>query len=110
MTPLPAYCLLLTALFLVSAAPLADAEALVRQGNAAFAKGAYTSAVDAYTKAEEHIADPGLVAFNKGTALYRLGRYRDAELHFRRSMEDAVGRRRARVRSEERRVGKECRL
>jgi Ca-activated chloride channel family protein len=81
-------------------------ENLVRQGNAAFAREDYSAAMDQYTAAEDRITDPGLVAFNKATALYRLagqlestprrpGLYREAELHFRRCLEDADGVRRA---------------
>jgi Ca-activated chloride channel family protein len=80
-------------------------EDLVRQGNEAFAREDYAAAIELYTRAEGSIADPGLVAFNKATALYQLagspettGRratlYREAELHYRRALEDAVGLRR----------------
>jgi tetratricopeptide (TPR) repeat protein len=48
-------------------------------------------------QAEERITDPGLVAFNKAAALYRLGRYREAELHYRRCLENAEEPRRARA-------------
>ena len=77
-------------------------EELVRQGDAAFERGDYSAAVDLYTRAEDAITDPGLVAFNKGAALYRLALaaddeasrrqwFREAELHYRRCLEDAVG-------------------
>lgn len=84
-------------LALVSAAPSTDPAELVRQGNAALDRADYAAAVDFYARAEERITDPGLVSFNKGTALYRLGRFREAELHFRRCREDATGPRLARV-------------
>jgi tetratricopeptide (TPR) repeat protein len=51
--------------------------------------------VDYYTLAEERISNPGLVAHNKATALYRLQDYRGAEAHYRRCLEDASGVRRA---------------
>jgi tetratricopeptide (TPR) repeat protein len=97
--------MLVVVLALVAAGPAADPEALVRQGNAAFARQDYAAAIDLYTRAEDRIIDPGLVAFNKATALYRqgaateeaarrLGLYRDAELHYRRALEDAAGQRR----------------
>jgi tetratricopeptide (TPR) repeat protein len=81
-------------------------EQLLRQGNDAFNREDYAAAVDWYTRAEEQTADPGLVAFNKAAALYRLaeqnqeggrraGLFREAELHYRRSLEDATGDRRA---------------
>jgi Ca-activated chloride channel family protein len=80
------------ALFLVSASPLDDAaESLVRQGNRALTSGAPGVALEAYARAEEATEDPGLVAFDEGLALYELGRFREAELHFLRAREDATG-------------------
>jgi Ca-activated chloride channel family protein len=105
---LRAACLVfcLVAVALMGAAPAGDPLDLVRQGNAAYDRQDYAAAVDRYTAAEERIADPGMVAFNEAAALYRLaglpeggarraGLYREAELHYRRSLEDAEGRRRA---------------
>jgi tetratricopeptide (TPR) repeat protein len=83
---------------MISAAPLAHPDDLVRQGNVAFAREEYDRAVKLYEQAEERITDPGLLAFNKGAALYRAGRYRAAELHFRRALEGADGLRRVRAR------------
>jgi hypothetical protein len=37
------------------------------------------------------------VAFNQATVHYRLGHFRDAQLHYRRCLEDATGQRRARA-------------
>jgi tetratricopeptide (TPR) repeat protein len=76
------------ALLLVGAAPDGLTDDLVRQGNAAYARKDYAAAVEFYERAEERVVDPGLIAFNKGAALYRLGRYREAELSFRRCLED----------------------
>jgi tetratricopeptide (TPR) repeat protein len=76
------------ALLLVGAAPDDSMEDLVRQGNAAYARKDYSAAVDFYERAEERAVDPGLIAFNKAAALYRLGRYREAELCYRRCLED----------------------
>lgn len=70
---------------------------LVRQGNALLQAGNVEAALAAYTQAETRTTDPGLVAFNKAVALYRLGQYREAELHLRQSSEDATGPRRARL-------------
>jgi len=70
---------------------------LVHQGNEAFARGEFLAAVDLYGRAADGITDPGLVAFNKATALYHLGRYREAELHYERCHEDAQGTRRAQL-------------
>src|SRR5262249_42162994 len=84
------------ALALLSAGP-ADTEDLVRQGNAAFEKGDFAAAVRYYDLAEERITDPGLVAFNKAAALYRLGQDPRAAEHDRRGLEAPPGPRRARV-------------
>jgi tetratricopeptide (TPR) repeat protein len=69
-------------------APRSPADNFVRQGNTAFANKDYALALKYYEQAEELIADPGLVAFNKGAALYWLERYREAELHYLRCLED----------------------
>ena len=91
-------CLLIIAtLPLVAAAAGADPEELVRQGNAAFLAGDHDKAIALFDQAEERITNPGLVAFNKGAALYRLGRFAQAEAHYRRCLEDASGPRRARM-------------
>jgi Ca-activated chloride channel family protein len=84
-------------LAIVSAAPQASPDDLVRQGNAAFGREEYDQALKWYEQAEERITDPGLVAFNEGTALYRAGRFREAELHYRRALDGAKGARRARA-------------
>ncbi len=89
--------LLLLALGFLGAAPVEDADSLVRRGNAAYANGDYQAAVDLFSQAEEYTTDPGLVAFNEAAALYRLGRYADAEAHYLRSRGDATGARLARV-------------
>jgi Ca-activated chloride channel family protein len=85
------------ALLLVSASPARDAENLVRMGNEAFLRGDFEQALDAFGRAEEFTTDPGLVALNEGAALYRLGRFREAEWHYLRALEDAEGERRART-------------
>src|SRR5207249_2654115 len=82
---------------LVSASPALDAEQWLRLGNNAFERGAYPQALDCYARAEEFTTDPGLVALNEAAALYRLGRYREAELHYLRALEDATDARRARA-------------
>lgn len=87
----------LIVLALLSAAPVADPDHCVRQGNAAFARGDYALALEWYGRAEERSTDPGLVALNKAAAFYRLGDYKNAELNYRRSLEDAEGPRRARL-------------
>jgi tetratricopeptide (TPR) repeat protein len=81
----------------LAAAPVLRPDDLVRQGNTAFERGDFAAAVELYARAEERTIDPGLVAFNEATALYQLGRFRDAELHLRRCQEDAMGSRRTRL-------------
>jgi len=85
------------ALAALAAGPALGPDALVRRGNAAFDNGDYPAALESYLRAEERTIDPGLVAFNEATALYQLGRYREAELHFRRAEGDAEGSRRTRL-------------
>ena len=77
------------ALVMVGAAPDHEVEELVRRGNAAYASRQYDEAVRLYEQAEERAQDPGLIAFNKGAALYRLGRFAEAEKCYRRALEDA---------------------
>jgi tetratricopeptide (TPR) repeat protein len=93
---------------LVAAAPALDPEELVRRGNAAFEREDYPTALELYAQAEEKTTDPGLIAFNEATALYRLAAepgsavrraslFREAELHYRRALEDASGARRTKA-------------
>jgi Ca-activated chloride channel family protein len=72
----------------ISAGPLDPVEDLVRRGNAAFTQEKYQDALKWYELAEERSPDPGLVAFNKAAALYRLERFREAESHYQRCLED----------------------
>ena len=48
----------------------------------------YAAALKFYEQAEPLTADPGLVAFNKGATLIRLGRHREAELCYLRCLQD----------------------
>jgi tetratricopeptide (TPR) repeat protein len=89
--------LLLGTVILASAAPGAAPLDLVRAGNAAFHADDYELALDYYTRAEELITDPGLVARNKAAAYYRLGQFHQAEVHYVRALEDADGERRPRL-------------
>lgn len=95
-------------LLLASAFPAEDVNDLVRRGNAAIGRGDFSAAVDLFTRAEDLTTDPGLIAFNKAAALYRLaetaedtlrrrGLFHEAELHYRRALEDAQGERRGRA-------------
>ena len=62
----------------------------LREANDAFARGEWEAAEALYAQAEERTGDPGLVAFNKGAALYRRGDIRRAEFCFRRALGDAA--------------------
>jgi tetratricopeptide (TPR) repeat protein len=73
---------------IVAAAPPVSPDTLIRDGNAAFARMDNESAIRLYKEAEERGTDPGLIAFNKATALYHLKKYDDAETHYRRALDD----------------------
>jgi Ca-activated chloride channel family protein len=91
----PASFLLLP--LLLGAVSIGQAEDFLRRGNAEYAQADFAAAVDWYNRAEESAADPGLVACNEAAALYRLGRFREAELHYRYAREEATGVRLARL-------------
>jgi hypothetical protein len=82
---------------LLGAEPNSDAADLFRQGNIAFDRAEYETALTLYRRAEGRVDDPGWLAFNEGAALYRLGRFREAEIHYWLSRQDATGPRLARV-------------
>jgi tetratricopeptide (TPR) repeat protein len=90
--------LVLLAAAFVGANAATDADALVRQGNAAFERKDYAAAVTLYARAESLAVDPGHVAFNKAAALYQLGNFRDAERHYRCAIENASEPRRTNAR------------
>jgi tetratricopeptide (TPR) repeat protein len=75
---------------LASAGTPPDAEPLVRNGNAAFAAGDYQAALGFYEQAERGATDPGMVAFNRAAACYRLGRFAEAVAAYRQCLEDDV--------------------
>jgi tetratricopeptide (TPR) repeat protein len=75
---------------LVVSAGQPSSDDLVRAANDAYDRGDLDGAEALYQQAEERAADPGLVAFNKGTVLYRRGDVRRAELCFRRTLGDAA--------------------
>ena len=82
-------------LALMSGSATDSAGKLLFRGDDAYERGDYGSAADAYSEAEYRTTDPGLVAFNKAAALYRLGLYGEAESCYSRSLEDAEGERRS---------------
>jgi hypothetical protein len=79
----------IAALLLIGAAPADQATDFVRRGNGAFQQDDLDTALEFYDQAEERITDPGLVAYNQAVTLYRQGRWREAELRFRCSVEGA---------------------
>lgn len=85
---LPRWTIVALLPFLISAEPLASIEESVRQGNAAFARQQYEEALQSYGKAGALTRDPGLIAFNQGAALYRLGRFDEAAAHYQRCLDD----------------------
>src|SRR3954471_8216204 len=78
------------ALALVSASPAPTPDDFIRDGNTAAEQGRWENALAFYDRAEERGTDPGMIAFNKATAYYRLNDYRRAESHFRMALDDAA--------------------
>jgi tetratricopeptide (TPR) repeat protein len=93
--------LVVIVLALLGAAPPEPASsnpaALVRAGDAAFERGDFETALDRFTRAEERTTDPIMVSLKKAATLYRLGQYRDAELHYGYCRESVTGEQRARL-------------
>jgi tetratricopeptide (TPR) repeat protein len=76
------------AILCLAAAPAGDALRLVREGNAAFAKGDLALAVRQYEAAAMATDDPGLIAFNRAAIHFAEDRFRDAELDYLRCLAD----------------------
>lgn len=76
---------------LLAAAPTAgvSADECIRNGNLAVASGAYKQAEECYAAAEDATADPGLVAFNKATALFHQNKFPESERCYTRALDDA---------------------
>jgi tetratricopeptide (TPR) repeat protein len=66
-----ALLLILVAALAVAAAPATDTEALLREGNAAFRRGDYAAAAEAYEGAGLRTTEPALIAFNLAATKYR---------------------------------------
>jgi Ca-activated chloride channel family protein len=75
---------------IVGASPPSPPDDLIRRGNKALERGDFDDAISLYQQAEERGNDPGLIAFNKATALYQLQQYRKAESHYRMALDDAA--------------------
>lgn len=74
----------------VGAASPPENERRLRQGVEALERGDFQQALGYFQQAEALAADPGLVAFNKAAALYHLGDYGEAALHYERCLEDEL--------------------
>lgn len=97
--------ILIVLILIVAAAPRSMVDDLVRRGNAAFETKDYAGAVRSYEQAEALTTDPGLVAFNKASALYqlalsskvpheKLALFRRARDHYRCAADDPAAPRR----------------
>jgi tetratricopeptide (TPR) repeat protein len=91
--------LTLLAILTLSAAEPSGADAFLRQGNDAYARGEYEESIKFYEQAEGATFDPGLIAFNKAAAHFRLGQHKEAIECYRRCLQDdsAPSERRARA-------------
>jgi tetratricopeptide (TPR) repeat protein len=71
-------CIFLAALCISAETP-PDWESLLRQGDAAYARGDYTAAAALYEQAGDRSTDPGLVTFDLAAAQYRMALASDAD-------------------------------
>lgn len=79
------------ALVSLGASPAAESpEELIRKANAAFYSGDSEAADPLYAAAAERTGDPGLVAFNRAAVLFQKGDFREAELAYLRTLDDAA--------------------
>ncbi|MFQ5429986.1 MAG: tetratricopeptide repeat protein [Phycisphaerae bacterium] len=86
-------CAALTATSVADAAPdsggLRSGAEWIRQGNAHLAAGAYAKALAAFDKAREVLPDSAEAAYDRGIALFRLGRFDEAETAFQDALASA---------------------
>ena len=61
---------------------------LLHLAHEAFTRGDLDTAEALYARAESIAADPGFVAFNRGHIFFARKNYREAEVHFTRSLDD----------------------
>lgn len=71
--------LFLTVLCASAASPAPDWQALLRQGDAAYARGDYAASAALYEQAGDRATDPGLVTFDLAAAQYRLALASDGD-------------------------------
>lgn len=76
----------LVAICLISAEPAGIID--LQRGQEAFARHDYAAAVLHFDKAQPLLADPGVAAFNRAAAHYRLGHFAAAAADYRRALSD----------------------
>lgn len=81
--------LLAFSLLCISGASPPAVEDHLRAGNAALERGDVEAAAKHYAAAAERADDPGLVAFNRAALHFARGDFREAELDYRRALDDA---------------------
>lgn len=78
------------AMVAVAAEPVSVSQDLIGKANHAFEQGEFGLADQLYAQASQRTDDPGLVAFNRGVLHFHREQFREAELNFRRALEDSV--------------------
>ncbi len=59
---------------------------MVEEGNQAFAEQHFQKALESYEQAEQQLVDQPRIHFDRGGALYKLGRHREARESYLRAM------------------------
>ena len=75
---------------LFAAEPMAKSDETIREAEQLVLDGDYQNALKTYQSVAERASDPGLIAFNMATIYWQLGDYRQAEVHYRMSLDDDV--------------------
>lgn len=81
---LPVLCLLI-----IAAGDPPAGEALLRQGDDAFQRRDFAAALDAFTRAQPLVGEPGVAAFNRAAAHFRLKQFPEAADAYRQALADA---------------------
>jgi Ca-activated chloride channel family protein len=68
---------------------VAEGMAELLRGQTAFERQDFTAAIEHFDRAMPYLDDPGLAAFNRAAAYYRLKRYAAAADDYRRSLDDS---------------------
>ncbi len=77
-------------LALVAAEAESAGQSALRRGQDAFARRDFAVALRFFDEAQPLLADPSLVAFNRGAAHYRLGQFSEASRAYRQALDDAA--------------------